>query len=416
MTFLKLISRFVIGFLFLFSGYVKLIDPVGGGLIIGEYFKIVGIVGWSWLYPIISITLSIAEMLIGTALLVRLRVKNASILAFYLFLFFTLVTLYLLIFDPIADCGCFGEAIKLSNLQSFVKNILLLPFVILLFIMRDKIKPATNIKLERYLLLFFLVIYGSLAIYSYRNLPLIDFMEYKTGTSLVAELSEEEKSDDPRFETILIYTKGGKEYQFTLDQIPDSTYTFVDSKSYEINKGSQLTTNKFAVSEFDGEYITDSLLSIKGPLFVLSTPFAHSMSKRAIKRAANVYNTLSNANIPILFLSGSSKEESERLIKGDKLAIPLYHADFKTLFSLNRSFGGVTYINNGSIIAKWSSTGFPINKIDSIIKEDPELIAAKRSIKERLSFEILTMALVIIIALVRFSIGVINKQCYDKNR
>lgn len=132
MGLLRAISRVIIGLLFLFSGYVKVIDPVGGGLMMEEYFKIVGIDGWHNLFIVAGAFLSIAELLTGIAVLVGLKMKFFCRVAFVFLLFFTILTLLLAIFDPVADCGCFGEAIKLTNWETFFKNLVLLPFAILL--------------------------------------------------------------------------------------------------------------------------------------------------------------------------------------------------------------------------------------------------------------------------------------------
>lgn len=414
MGLLRAISRFIIGLLFLFSGYVKIIDPVGGGLMMEEYFKIIGIDGWHNLFIVAGAFLSIAEMLTGIAILVGLKMKVFCRVAFYFLLFFTILTLLLAIFDPVADCGCFGEAIKLTNWETFFKNLVLLPFAILLNYQSNRFIPVAPSHWEWGFTAFFALLLALLSVYSYRNLPMVDFMEFRTGTNIRERLSYSFDKDTPRFETLLIYTKDGKEYQFSMDNLPDSSYTFKDSRTREVGGRRSLPYIDFAVSDSAGDYITDSLLSISGPLFIATTPYSDFLGKRRIARLNSLYDTLLSKDIPMILLSGSGHQENIALKSGFGLKPAIYHTDKKTIYTINRSYGGVVYLYDAVVVSKWSTSGIPFRELDGLLLEDPELLAAKRRIREHLAVEFTAFALLVIIAAMRCFLRIFYKHKNDE--
>lgn len=416
MNLLRALFRFLVGFLFLFSGFVKIIDPAGVGLIIEEYFKIVGLGNWHTFYILIGALLSITEMLLGIGILLGLRMKVMIKGALLLMGFFTLLTLYLALFNPITDCGCFGEAIKLTNWETFVKDVVLLLLVLFLFYQKDKFIPIAPPKGEWIFTALFAIFLFALSIYSYRNLPMIDFMEFKVGTNIRERLNFAAKNEVQKFETILIYSKEGKEYKFSIDNIPDSTYTFVDSKTIEKSKRSTLPPMDFAISNSKNSYITDSILSIEGPLFIATSPFAEAIGKRRSKRLNQLYDSLSKREIPMILLTGSLVQINDSLIKKHNLRMPVYHSDYKTLYTMNRSFGGVLFLYDATIISKWAVSQIPPKDIGDILDEDPELIAAKAKIGEHLTLEFTIVFLLLIIALMRYFLKIFYKHTKDEDR
>lgn len=415
MNFLRAASRFIVGSVFLFSGFVKIIDPAGVGLIIEEYFKIIGAGNWHTFYLFIGAVLSIAEMLLGIGILLGLRMKimTRGVLGFMVF--FTVLTFLLALFNPITDCGCFGEAIKLTNWESFIKDLILLFFALILYFQKDNFIPIAPIKWEWIFTTMFAVFITSLSVYSYRNLPMIDFMEFKIGTNIKERLDFTIESDLQKFETILVYSKDGKKYEFSINEIPDSTYTFVDSKTVEKRKRETQTPMDFAISNNKGKYITDSLLSIKGPLFIASSPFAEALGKRRSARLNELYDSLSKRDIPMILLTGSSQQQNDSLIQKYNLGMPVYHSDFKTLYTMNRSFGGVLYLYDATIISKWAVSDIPSENIDDILNEDPELIAANAKIGEHLTLEFSIFILFLIIALMRYFMKIFYKHTHHEN-
>lgn len=416
MNLLRALVRFLVGFVFLFSGFVKIIDPAGVGLIIEEYFKIVGLGNWHTFYILVGALLSISEMLLGIGILLGLRMKVMIKGALLLMGFFTLLTLYLALFNPITDCGCFGEAVKLTNWETFVKDVVLLLLVLFLFYQKDKFIPIAPPKWEWIFTALFATFLFTLSIYSYRNLPMIDFMEFKVGTNIRERLNFAAKNELQKFETILIYSKEGKEYKFSIDNIPDSTYSFIDSKTVEKSKSGALPPMDFAISNSENSYITDSILSIEGPLFIATSPFAEAIGKRRSKRLNQLYDSLSKREIPMILLTGSLAQMNDSLIKKHNLRMPVYHSDYKTLYTMNRSFGGVLFLYDATIISKWAVSQIPPKDIGDMLYEDPELIAAKAKIGEHLTLEFTIVFLLLIIALMRYFLKIFYKHTKDEDR
>ena len=401
MKLLRAVSRLIIGLTFIFSGFVKIIDPVGAGLIVGEYFKIIGIDSLPLLYQIIGMALSGAELLLGISVLLGLRMKVSCKLALGFVLVFTLITLFLAIFNPIQECGCFGEALKLTNWQTFYKNIILLVFALILYFQRNNFIPIAPKSWERGFVGVYALLIILLSIYSYRHLPLIDFMEYKVGTDIHEKLSMAENISEPTFGTILIYKKNGKVKTFLIDELPDSTWTFVDSKTKQVSSKALPAAINFAVSDREGNYVTDSLLSIEGKLFITSIPYFDKLSGPDLDKLRLINEKFKEKKINHIILTGSSFWLIDSLNR-DSLDIEFFYADHKTLLAMNRSNGGLIYLNNATVTAKWSINGMPVDSFDSVINEDPELLAAKMRIKEQLAAEVAAIIILLLVVVMRY--------------
>jgi|GEM_PF-4736 len=385
------LSRLVIGLTFIFSGFVKVIDPIGTGLIMGEYFKMVGL-SPGFLSQFSGVSTAVLELLLGLAVLIGFRIKISSKAVFAFMLFFTLLTLYLAIFNPITHCGCFGEAIVLTHWQSFVKNLVLLLFAYLLYRFRDRYGNIAPALVEwGVLVILALSIYG-LSVHSYKHLPMTDFMNYKVDTNLDVDKNN---VSAPVFETTFIYSKAGKNYEFTIDNLPDSTYTFVDSKTIQVG-GSTDSSGDFAVTDRSGEYVTERFVSSDRPIFIATIPNIEKVRGRAADRIRDLSDTLHIRGVKLALLTGSAwdkvDEAAERLGLSD---IDIYYADYKMLLSMNRSSVGVVYLSDGHIISKWAWRDTPAEDIDAILKEDPELLAVKSRIGERLSLQFSLLILVL---------------------
>ncbi len=410
MSVLRAISRVILGLTFLFSGFVKVIDPVGVGLIIEEYFKIAGFGSFPFFYQTMGVMLSGSEMLLGITVLLGLRMRLSCIVMFGYLSFFTVITFFLAIFNPISDCGCFGEAVKLTNWQTFYKNLVLMLFGIVLLLQRDKFIPIAPVKWEWIFTGGFAAFIAILSFYSFRNLPMIDFMEFKVGTNIRERLNFVSQKDDISFETTLIYSKNGRKYEFTIDNLPDSTYTFVDSKTKEVSRSRLRQPLDFAVTDDAGNYITDSLLSLKGPLFIAVSPFIETMRTGAIKRLSLFYDSVKARDYHFIMLTGSSQNNINIAVDENNIDFDIFSSDFKTLYALNRSNGGVVYMKDGVVISKWSSHSLPVKSIDKIVMEDPELMWARARIREHLSAEFTAFLLIVTLAVMRYIMRIVYKH------
>ena len=403
MRILRAICRFVFGLLFVFSGFIKAIDPIGNALKIKEYFGAFHLDFIDFLSIPTAILLSTAEFIVGVAILKGLRIKFFSKIALWFISFFTLLTLVILIFNPVSDCGCFGEALHLSNGATFIKNLILLGAALSVYFQRERFLPIASPKVEW----SYIVAYGVLIIalqgYSLRNIPQIDFGVYKAGTDLIAK---QQQNQEREYETTFIYSKDGKTEEFTLNNIPDSTWTFVDARSVQVGGEVEDTSVDFSFIDTEGNAVGNEIASTPGPVFFISIYNARALGKKAVKKIMALADTLHAHNLKLYIISANTVEETEALFEPYKglegTGYEILYADYKAVISFNRSSGGLTYVNNGIIIKKWARGNYPSDSIGKILQADPEIITAKTQIYERLFAEISLFVILFLIVIVRF--------------
>ncbi|MDD4058898.1 MAG: FAD-binding protein, partial [Bacteroidales bacterium] len=406
MKFLRAVSRVLAGLVFLLAGFMKLADPVGNGLVMSEYFKLIALTDMPSLSLWFGVVLSISETLIGISILLGLRMKVASKALLIFVSFFTLLTLYLAIFNPISDCGCFGEAIRLTNWETFYKNIFLLLAALIIYFQRDKFIPVAPALWEWGTMALYAVLLSGIGIYALKNLPLLDFTPFHTGTDINEELAIVRNPQQPTFVTELIYEKDGKEKSFSLDNLPDSTWNFIDSRTLPVSFDRFSSFTDFAVSDSAGRYVTDSLLSL-GKLFVTIVPYLERLSDKDLSSLSIIHNKISEHPVPHIILCGASPYVADSLKRVMGMDCDLYFTDFKTLIAMNRSNGGVIYLSDGVVGAKWSQSEFVSlsnnsDEIKNIIDADSELLSAERRIKETLTAELSLLSLLLLIVIMRY--------------
>ena len=403
MRLIRAICRVIFGTLFVFSGFLKAIDPIGTALKIKEYLGAFHLSAIDFISIPSAVLLSTAEFIVGVAVLKGLRLKLFSKIALGFISFFTLLTLFIYIFNPINDCGCFGEAVHLSNKATFIKNLILLTAALIIFLQRDKIVPIAKPKVEW----GYLIAYGALVIalqgYSLRNIPQIDFGIYKAGTDLVAT---QQANQEREYETTFIYTKDGKEETFTINNLPDSTWTFVDAKTVLVNGAAEDASVNFSFIDGDGNYVGNEIVKTPGPVFFISIYNARALGHKSVEKIMALAETLYSHNLKLYIISANSTEETEELFAqyesliGEEIEI--LYADYKAVISFNRSSGGLTYVNNGIIVEKWARGNYPTDSIGDILDEDPEIITAQAEISERLFAEISLFLILCLIMIIRF--------------
>ena len=371
---LKRFCGFITGFVFFLSGIVKLMDPVGAGLVMDEYFSFLHIGFLSFSAKAFGVFFALTETIIGAALITGVWRKVTAICAIVLQAFFTLLTLLLVIFNPEMDCGCFGEAIHLTHLQTFIKNIILLALLLAYYIPHDQLGETLKKKYVSFGLVTVSVI--AFAIYSLIYIPLIDFTAYRPGAEL--EAGAQVNADD-MYESIFTYEKEGIQETFTLGHLPDSTWTFVSADT-RLKKGYEESLT--GLSFYDpqsGEYQDN--LAIEGKVMVISV-YNPDMGKDKWAQAEAFAARASKAGFTILLLC-SSQEGIPASLQGSA-----YTSDFKTLISLNRSNGGITYFHNGQLIRKWASINAPdASQLQTIAETGPTEISIEQDNKGSLVFQ-----------------------------
>ncbi len=396
------ILRALLGLTFLFSGFVKIIDPVGSGMIMGEYLKFMHLSYFDFAAPIASSIMASLEMLTGIALLVGLRMRTAIVTSLILISFFTLLTLFLAIFNPILDCGCFGEAIKLSNIDTFLKNLVLLAIVLVLYFQRNNFISLAPVKIEWIFLGVFAMLITLLSIYSHYNLPVIDFLEYKSGYDL-KDSGVQNNASNSNLETVLIYRKGNEVKEFSINKLPDSTWKFVDSRTTQKNDTKfEWSVSNFSITNENGEYVTDSIVNLKGPLFIFTILNMEKLSNYDFLKLREKLEGLNKHNIKSLILTSSSLSELIPELLKSNIFTNVYFVDFKTLVAMNRSNMGVIYVDGGVIIKKWVLRYFNADKSADLIGQDSELISAEVNIRQQINVEIIAVAFLLLLLMMRF--------------
>lgn len=368
---------FVLGAVFLISGILKLMDPVGSEFIMKSYFSFLHIGFMDFSAKFFGVAFALTEAVLGAALMSGVWRKVVGIAVVALTTFFTLLTLVLLIFNPVMDCGCFGEAIHLTHLQTFVKNVILCALCCGAFIPMRELDRPVKVKYVSFALTACSLV--ALLIYSLVALPLKDYTAFHPGAMLQAAADEQYKDfSEPEF----IYEKDGVTQAFSLDALPDSSWNFVDSR---IRQDDFAAGTVLTLTDDSGKYC-DSLAT-KGNVLVVS-----AYRKLSAGRIEGIESLVADARAagltPIVLVSSddvlaAASEKHAALEDG-----LVYYSDYKTLATLNRSNGGATWISDGQIVRKWSYTLRPSSeKLSAALAEDPTALALETQSKGSLALQ-----------------------------
>lgn len=341
---LKRFCGFIAGFVFFIAGIFKLLDPVGSGLVVKEYMDFLHIGFLSFMSKPLAFILAFAEALIGTALITGIWRRLTAVAALVFQVFFTVLTLILVIFNPQMDCGCFGEVVHLSHLETFLKNIVIL-LLLLAFIFPYRYLGGP--KKHKYV--SFGIVTASVILfsaYTWLNIPFVDYTAFKPAAALQAG-SAFGSGEDSMYEAVFEYEKDGSIQEFTLENLPDSTWTFVQTKTVSRQEDKTVSLSFY---DKDGEYM--DTLAVKGKVMVVSI-YDTDIRQATWDRVAQFVDDAAQEGFRTLVLVTSLPEN------GQIDDIPLYCSDYKTLISMNRSNGGVTYFSDGYLVKKWPLRAVP---------------------------------------------------------
>ena len=365
---MKRFCGFITGFVFFISGILKLMDPVGAGLVMKEYFKFLHL---GFLNPTAiaaGFVFAIAESIVGAGLITGVWRKVMAQVAIVLQGLFTLLTLLLVIFQPEMDCGCFGEAIHLTHGETFVKNIILLALLLIYYIPRQKLGGTKKKKYVSFGLVSLSTI--AFAIYSLLYIPMVDFTDFRPGTLV----NSDKTSGSGVYQAVFIYEKDGKEDTFTLETLPDSTWTFVRT---ETQSPAETEKQPATISIYDrnGNY-ADHLLT-EGKSIIISI-YKDKVTQKEQEQIIRTLDNAAAAGFRPFLLSASADIECDCL----------YFCDYKTLITLNRSNGGATYMEDGYIIRKWAKKALPdAEELTMLSKEDSTETFIGRDTRSNLAFQ-----------------------------
>ncbi|HCY01455.1 MAG TPA: DoxX family protein [Bacteroidales bacterium] len=359
--FVTWVSRYLLAFTFIFSGFVKGIDPLGSAYKFGDYFMAFGL---DFLEPFalqFSFILCAAELFIGLLLLFRVKNLVAVWGAFLFMLMFTPLTFILAIYDPVSDCGCFGDAIILTNWETFFKNLPLFAASIFMLIHRKRIDPTFPKVYSHVIAGGLLIISFIPSFHGYNNLPLIDFRPYSIGTNIQEAMSFPKGAPLDEYKTILYYQKDGVEKEFTQDNFPwqDSTWQFVDSKSVLIQKGYTPPITDFSLTNFDGWSQTDSILNYEGYFILAVSHRLDKTNEESFAQLNELYFKARELGIGFACITASPPYEIDDFTSKTGVAFPFLLADEILLKTVVRSNPGVILLKHGAIIGKWHYKNIP---------------------------------------------------------
>ena len=353
--------RFLLGATFVFSGFVKAIDPIGTQYKLQDYISAVGMGG---IVPDIvtllaSVALSALEFSLGVFVLFAIRRHLVSKILVAFMAVMTLITVWIALFNPVKDCGCFGEALRLTNVQTLLKNIVLLaasvvvawrPLRMYRFLSRSTQWIAIN-----YTILFVLL----LSAHCLYHLPLIDFRPYHIGMNIKKGMEIPAGAPQPEFETTFILQKNGVKKEFTLDNYPDSSWQFVDSKTVQTKEGYVPPIHDFSIQKADGDDITDSVLTAKGYIFLLVSPHLEQADDSNFGDIDLLYEYCQERKIPFYCLTASTKKDIDHWGDITGAEYTFCFTDETTLKTIIRSNPGLLLLKDGTIIRKWSHNDLP---------------------------------------------------------
>ncbi len=333
------ISRVFIGFVFAYSGFVKAIDPLGSTYKFTDYFNAFAMEQFIPFAFLLSVILSSLEFLIGVMLIFNIKPKTAVVLAFLFMVFFTPLTFILALYNPVSDCGCFGDALVLTNWQTFWKNlVILMPTIILVFKFK-KLKGIFNRKIEIIEIGSIVILIATLSVYCYRHLPIIDFRPYKIGNNITAlrkefvDLDEKIAEDkaiidktpfderEYKVENYYVYEKNGVEKEFK--EIPDSTWKWKETKTITISEGYKPPIHDFTISNNTDGDITNLVLNDTNYVLLIISYKIKNANLQGVENATKLAIDCAKNGVKSYFLTASIDEDvsiiSNKIVNNLKL-------------------------------------------------------------------------------------------------
>jgi len=354
--------RFLLALVFIFSGFVKAVDPLGTQYKIQDYLEAFG---WVALVPaflpfLASVLQAMVEFCLGIYLLFGIRRRMTTLFVVVIMGVMTPLTLWLAFSNPISDCGCFGDAVTLTNWETFGKNVLLLIAAVSVFKWGNRITPLVTKRFDWLVAMYaFLYILG-MTLYCYRELPVFDFRPYRIGTDIRKGMEIPEGAKPTVYDTRFILQKNGVEKEFTLDDYPDSTWTFVDSRTVVKEQGYEPPIRDFSIiRQEDGEDVTDEILTDDKYTFLL---VAHQLSQAddsSIDLINELYDYSVEHGYQFYCLTSSPDSDIEDWQERTGAEYPFCLMDDITLKTMIRSNPGLMLLKNGVVINKWSVNNLP---------------------------------------------------------
>jgi uncharacterized membrane protein YphA (DoxX/SURF4 family) len=360
-------SRYFVGCLFIFSGLIKLNDPIGTQIKMEEYFDVFTndfgsifhhLIPWSLG---IGMAIIVLEVALGVAILIFWRMRITGWVLLVLMVFFTFLTFYSAYFDKVTDCGCFGDAIKLTPWQSFIKDAVLMAFVFHLFWYRHNYTPVLRTREGDSVVIAIASLSLFAGFYAVNHLPFFDFRAYKIGNNIPQQMQPQEQ---PVIE--YIFERDGKKLK-SQKYLSDPAYKYISSKILNEDKTKPKITD-YSVASMEGEDKTAYTFEGNKLLIVI-----FDMAKASLKNINSIRDLTQKleGKIDCFILTASGEEATERFRHENQLAVPFYFADATVLKTIIRSNPGISLWQNGNVLGNWHYNDTP--RAEEVLK----LIAKK---------------------------------------
>ena len=356
------IARLVLALTFIVSGYVKAIDPLGTQYKLQDYLAAVGLAGMvpSWLTLAAAVALAAVEFSLGIFMLFAIRRRLVSRLVLAFMAVMTLVTVWVYVADPVKDCGCFGDAIVLSNGATLLKNVVLVACAAVV-----AWRPGDMARLisrsNQWIVMNYTVVYIiATSLWCLYSLPTFDFRPYHIGVNIRQAMTVPPGAPTTEYSTTYIMRKGTTTREFTLDNYPDSTWEFVDARTVVTRQGYEPPIHDFSMtSAATGEDITDSVLTRRGYTFLLVSPSLAKADDSNFGDIDQIYEYAQEHGVAFYCLTASPDADIERWRDITGAEYPFCTADATALKTIIRSNPGLLLLKDGTIIGKWSHNRLP---------------------------------------------------------
>ena len=356
------VCRFVLAVVFIFSGFVKAIDPLGTQYKIQDYLDAFG---WTGVFPefvpfVASALLGMLEFCLGVYLFFGIRRIIAPRAVVAVMAVMTPLTFWLAWDNPVSDCGCFGDAVILTNWETFGKNVVLLAMSLVVLKWRRRLFPLVTTRFDWLIALYGFLYILCMTVYCYRHLPVFDFRPYYVGADIHQGMSIPEGEEPTEFETRFVLQKDGVEKEFTLENYPDSTWTFVDSKTVVKKQGYEPPIHDFSMIRYeDGEDITEQVLADEGYTFLLVAHQLGQANQSRMDLINELYDYCLEYGYAFYCLTSSSDEDILKWQEDTGAEYPFCLMDNITLKTMVRFNPGLMLLKKGTVVGKWSIIDIP---------------------------------------------------------
>ncbi len=353
-TIITQFSRIFVGILFIISGLIKLNDPIGFSYKLAEYFSET-VFNLPFLLPYtltLALFLVVLEVVLGVMLLIGYKTKFTIWSLLLLIVFFTFLTFYSAYFNVVKDCGCFGDALKLTPWQSFTKDVVLLFFILILFFNMKLIKPLFSNKIQNILAFLSLALCIFMGYTVLNHLPLKDFRPFKVGNNIQKGMEIPVNAEKSIVEMIFIYKVNGVEKEFTekdLMNLPQGA-EFVDRKDKVIKDGYTPPIHDFTL-ELDGTDYTKELLQ-EPKLIIFTTYDLEKSDAEGLKKLEKMNQSAKSKGYKVIGLTASPKEISDGIKNKYGQTFNYYFCDAIAIKTIERANPSIIVLEKGTIKQK----------------------------------------------------------------